>query len=56
MVVDTTCMEKAIAHQVDSKLFNRMCEHLVKEAESLNINLRQNYNRVAPQLVKKAAS
>jgi len=55
VVVDTTCMEKAIAHPVDSKLFNRMREHLVREAESLNITLRQNYNQVAPQLVKKAA-
>tara|TARA_B100000530_G_C15933191_1_gene477849 strand:- start:1565 stop:1960 length:396 start_codon:yes stop_codon:yes gene_type:complete len=55
VVVDTTCMEKAIAHPVDSKLFNRMREHLVKEAESLNITLRQNYNQVSPQLVKKAA-
>lgn len=55
VVVDTTCMEKAIAHPVDSKLFNRMREHLVREAESLNIKLRQNYNQVAPQLVKKAA-
>ncbi|MFP5482086.1 MAG: transposase [Gammaproteobacteria bacterium] len=54
VVVDTTCMEKAIAHPVDSKLFNRMREHLVREAESLNITLRQNYNQVAPQLVKKA--
>ncbi|GLR27020.1 hypothetical protein GCM10007875_21110 [Limnobacter litoralis] len=55
VVVDTTCMEKAIGHPVDSKLFNRMQEHLVKEAECLNITLRQNYNQVAPQLVKKAA-
>lgn len=55
VVVDTTGMEKAIAHPVDSKLFNRMREHLVKEADHLNIALRQNYNRVAPQLVKKAA-
>lgn len=55
VVVDTTCMEKAIAHLVDSKLFNPMREHFVKEAESLNIPLRQNYNQVALQLVKKAA-
>lgn len=55
VVEDATCMEKAIAHPVDSKLFNRMRDHLVKEAESLNINLRQKYNQVAPQLMKKAA-
>lgn len=54
-VVDTTWMEKAIAHPVDSKLFNRKREHFVKEAECLNLTLRQNYNQVAPQLVKKAA-
>lgn len=47
--VDTTCMEKAIAHLVDSKLFNRRREHMVKVAETLNKPLRQNYNRVAPK-------
>lgn len=53
--MDTTSMEKAIAHPVDSKLFNQMREHLVKEAETLNTPLRQNYNQVAPQLMKRAA-
>lgn len=53
-MVDTARTEKAIAHPVDSKLFNRMREHLVREAESLNINLCQNYNQVAPQRMKRA--
>lgn len=53
VVVDTICMEKAVAHPLESKLVNRMREHLVKEAECLNIALRQNYNLVAPQLLKK---
>lgn len=54
VVVDTTCMEKAIAHPVDSKLYNRMREHLVKQASEMGITLGQNYNQVAPALVKQA--
>lgn len=54
IVVDTTCMEKAIAHPVDSKLYNKMREHLVKQANEQGINLRQNYNQIAPELVQKA--
>lgn len=54
VVVDTTCMEKAIAHPIDSKLYNKMREHLVKEASDLGISLRQNYNQVAPDLLRMA--
>lgn len=54
VMVNTTCMEKVIVHPVDSKLFNRIREHLLKVAESLNSPLRQNHNQVAPQLVNKA--
>ena len=53
VVVYTACMQKAIAPPVDSKLFNLMREHLVKEAENLNVPLRQNYNQFLPQLVKR---
>lgn len=54
VVVDTTVMEKNIAFPTDSQLLNRVREHLVREAERLGIELRQNYNREAPELVKKA--
>ena len=47
-------MEKAIAHPIDSKLYNKMREHLVKEASDLGISLRQNYNQVAPDLLRMA--
>jgi IS5 family transposase len=39
VIVDTTVMEKAIAHPTDSRLLERCREHL-----------RQNYNREAPRL------
>lgn len=51
VVVDTTVMEKAVAHPTDSRLLDRGREHLVKAAKALGIELRQNYNRQAPQLV-----
>jgi IS5 family transposase len=54
VVVDTTVMEKNIAFPTDSQLLNRVREHLVREADRLGIALRQNYNREAPELVKKA--
>lgn len=54
VVVDTTVMEKNIAYPTDAHLLNRVREHLVREAEKLGITLRQNYNHIAPELVKKA--
>lgn len=50
MIVDTTVMEKAIAHPTDSRLLERCREHLVKAAARYGLKLRQNYNRVAPRL------
>ncbi|UUM20812.1 IS5 family transposase [Mycoavidus sp. SF9855] len=50
VIVDTTVMEKAIAHPTDSRLLERCREHLVKAAEQHGLKLRQNYNRVAPRL------
>jgi len=50
VIVDTTVMEKAIAHPTDSRLLERCREHLVKAAGRHDLKLRQNYNREAPRL------
>ncbi|CAG4920642.1 IS5 family transposase [Paraburkholderia gardini] len=50
VIVDTTVMEKAIAHPTDSRLLERCREHLVKAAARNGLKLRQNYNREAPRL------
>jgi IS5 family transposase len=49
IIVDTTVMEKAITHPTDSKLLETARQRLVKQAQSHGINLRQNYNKVAPR-------
>ena len=50
VIVDTTVMPKAIAHPTDSRLLDKSRKHLVKAAEDNGLQLRQNYNRVAPRL------
>jgi transposase, IS5 family len=50
VIVDTTVMEKAIAHPTDSRLLERCREHLVKAAARHGLKPRQNYNREAPRL------
>jgi IS5 family transposase len=45
-IVDTTVMEKAIAHPTDSKLLNRAREKLVDLAKKHDVVLRQSYKRV----------
>ncbi len=50
VIVDTTVMQKAIAHPTDSRLLERCREHLVKAAAQHGLKLRQNYNREAPRL------
>ena len=50
VIVDTTVMEKAIAHPTDSRLLERCREHLVKAAQRHDLKLRQNYNRIASRL------
>ena len=50
VIVDTTVMEKAVAHPTDSRLLERCREHLVKAAARHGLTLRQNYNREAPRL------
>lgn len=53
VIVDTTVMQKAIAHPTDSRLLERCREHLVKAAARHGLKLRQNYNREAPRLASQ---
>ena len=53
VIVDTTVMEKAIAHPTDSRLLERCREHLVKAAARHGLKLRQNYKREAPHLASQ---
>ena len=50
VIVGSTVMPKALAHPTDSRLLDRSRRHLVKAAEDNCLQLRQNYNRVAPRL------
>jgi transposase, IS5 family len=50
VIVDTTVMEKAIAHPTDARLYERARERLVKLAQTLGLSLRQSYARLAPRL------
>jgi IS5 family transposase len=54
VLVDTTLMGKYIAYPTDFHLLNRVRQHLVRKAEKLGIELRQNCNRIGPELVKGA--
>jgi len=54
IAVDTTVMEKAIAHPTDSRLYERARHSLVALAGKAGIRLRQNYNRKAPRLAAQA--
>jgi transposase, IS5 family len=53
VIVETTVMQKAIAHPTDSCLLERCREHLVKAAARHGLKLRQNYNREAPRLASQ---
>jgi IS5 family transposase len=50
VAVDTTVMEKAIAHPTDSRLLERARAQLVDLAREAGIELRQSYARLAPRL------
>jgi IS5 family transposase len=54
VAVDTTVMEKAIAHPTDSRLYEKARRSLVTLAGKAGITLRQNYNRLAPRLAAQA--
>lgn len=46
VVVDTTVQEKAVAFPVDARLYQRMREKLVVQAEREGLSLRQTYRRL----------
>jgi IS5 family transposase len=50
VAVDTTVMEKAIAHPTDSRLLERARAQLVDLAQEAGVELRQSYARLAPRL------
>lgn len=49
--VDTTVQEKEVRFPTDARLYDRARERLVKAAKERNVELRQNYNRVAKRLL-----
>lgn len=51
--VDTTVQEKAIAFPTDARLYHKMRVALVRRAQSLGINLRQNYRFKGKKLLAK---
>jgi len=53
VTVDTTVMEKNIAHPTDARLYEKARRKLVAVAREVGISLRQNYNRLAPRLCGK---
>ncbi|PIL19969.1 transposase [Puniceibacterium antarcticum] len=54
VAVDTTVMEKNIAHPTDARLYEKARRQLVALADDAGITLRQNYNRLAPRLAMQA--
>lgn len=49
--VDTTVQEKEVRFPTDARLYDRARQRLVHAAKKRGINLRQNYNRKAKQLL-----
>ncbi len=54
VAVDTTVMEKNIAHPTDARLYDKARNQLVALASEAGVTLRQNYNRLAPRLAMQA--
>jgi IS5 family transposase len=50
VAVDTTVMEKNIAHPTDARLYERAREQLAALAQEAGVELRQSYARLAPRL------
>ncbi len=50
VAVDTTVMEKNIAHPTDARLYERARVLLVDLAQRAGVNLRQSYARLSPRL------
>jgi len=55
VTVDTTVQPKAIAHPLDSRLYNRGREILVRLAAGHGIKLRQSYQRLAKRALRLAS-
>lgn len=53
VIVDTTVMEKNIAHPTDSRLYEKARLRLVKLAQQAGLSLRQSYARLAPRLASQ---
>ena len=54
VAVDTTVMEKAIAHPTDARLYERARSKLVTLARAAEVPLRQSYARLGPRLAAQA--
>jgi IS5 family transposase len=54
VIVDTTVMEKAIAHPTDARLYEKARARLVKLAHEADLPLRQSYARLGPRLAQQA--
>ena len=54
VAVDTTVMEKNIAHPTDARLYERARTKLVALAREAGVPLRQSYARLAPRLAMQA--
>lgn len=50
IAVETTVMEKIIAHPTDARLYERARDQLVALAQEAGVDLRQTYARLAPRL------
>lgn len=51
--VDTTVQEKAVAYPTDARLYHKMRERLVREAEKRGVELRQTYRRLGKEALQK---
>ena len=54
VIVDTTVMEKAIAHPTDARLYEKARTRMVKLAHEAGLPLRQSYARLGPRLAQQA--
>jgi len=53
VAVDTTVMEKAIAHPTEPRLYEQARDHLVALAQEAGVELRQSCARLAPRLARQ---
>lgn len=55
VISDTTVMEKNVSYPMDSKLYNRSRERLVKLAQKHKIKLRQSYGRIGKRTLRRVS-